>query len=396
MITRPRLPILAAAAAAAVLLTACSAKEQAPAHPVFDAALQQQPRQALLATQAAATASFTQTLTFTSEHGDTTQTSEGRLDFPGGRAAGSLAWKVAEGLPAEAQDALLGTRLGEGRSPARSRVVIDPATIRIRSGEAAYWLRYDESDPFGSGGTIDALRGAEAAFGGTMLEIVSGAQDVKQSAGDGGGRLYRAKLTAFNALGMFSPDLRKELVRSIPDVTEAPVTLTLAVDAQGRITRAEADLSALLDRKDSALGSITGLHATLVVSGLGASPPAMPPASERNLPAKETVRPIGELKPGACADLNTGTRVLDMVVAIPCEQPHDARVFGHSAFSLDHPGAEEAKRHASEKCGQAFGAAPDVWTRESVKKDHYWFTWPGEDGWGEGGVPVASCYVLSR
>ncbi|GGT55452.1 hypothetical protein GCM10010271_69090 [Streptomyces kurssanovii] len=386
-------------AAAAVLLTACSggtAKEQAPAHPVFDASLHQQPRQALLATQAAATASFTQTLTFTSEHGDTTQTSAGRLDFPGGRASGSLAWKVAEGLPAKAQDALLGTRLGEGRSPARSRVAVDPATIRIRADEAAYWLRYDESDPSGSGDTIDALRGAEAAFGGTLLEIVSGAQDVKQSAVDGGGRLYRARLTAFNALGMFSRDLREELVRSIPSVTEAPVTLTLAVDAQGRITRAEADLSALLDREDSALGPITGLHATLVVRGFGASPPVMPPASERNLSAKETVGPVGELKPGACADLNTGTRVLDMVVAIPCEQPHDARVFGHAEFSLDHPGGEEAERRASERCGQAFAAAPDRWIRESVKKDHYWFTWPGEDRWGEGGAPVASCYVLSR
>ncbi|QIP82726.1 hypothetical protein GLX30_25740 [Streptomyces sp. Tu 2975] len=30
------------------------------------------------------------------------------------------------------------------------------------------------------------------------------------------------------------------------------------------------------------------------------------------------------------------------------------------------------------------------------QQPHYWFTWPGEDGWGEGGVQVAGCYVLSR
>ncbi|MEU1892845.1 hypothetical protein [Streptomyces pristinaespiralis] len=175
-----------------VFLTACSAgsDEQEPAHPVFDAALQQQPRQALLATRAAGTASFRQTLTFTSEHGDSVQTSEGRLDFGGSRAAGSQAWKIADGLPDEAKDALLGTRLGEGRSPARSHLAIDPGTIRLRSGEAAYWLRYDESAPFASGDSIDALRGTEAAFGGTLLEIVSGAQEVRQSAADGEGRTY--------------------------------------------------------------------------------------------------------------------------------------------------------------------------------------------------------------
>ncbi|ALC19009.1 septum formation family protein [Streptomyces pristinaespiralis] len=399
MITRPRLSLAAVAVATSVFLTACSggSEEQDPAHPVFDATLQQQPRQALLATQAAGTASFRQTLTFTSEHGDSVQTSEGRLDFDGSRAAGSQAWKIADGLPDEAKDALLGTRLGEGRSPARSDLAIDPGTIRLRSGEAAYWLRYDESAPFGSGDSIDALRGTEAAFGGTLLEIVSGAQEVRQSAADGGGRTYRARLTAFNTLRMFSKDLRDELISSIdPGVTERRVTLDLSVDADGRISRAEADFSALLGRKDSALRSVTGLRAVLTVSGFGASPPVMPPLSGRTVSAKDTVRPIGEVEPGACVDLNTGTRVLDMVVAVSCEQPHDARVFAHAAFGADHPGRKAARQQAGENCRQAYRSASESWTREAVKDDMYWYTWPTEAGWNRGGKPVASCYVVSR
>ncbi|MGW1814549.1 hypothetical protein ACWCQM_13445 [Streptomyces sp. NPDC002125] len=129
----------------------------------------------MLTTQAARTASFTQTLTFTSASGDTVRTSSGRLDFPGGRAVGSSDWVLAEDLPEEARDVLLGVRLGTGRAPARTQVAVEPDTIRLRAGEAGYWLRYEGSfDAFGTGAAVDALRGSEAAFGGTLLEVLSG------------------------------------------------------------------------------------------------------------------------------------------------------------------------------------------------------------------------------
>jgi hypothetical protein len=357
----------------------------------------QQPRQALLATQAAGTARFTQTLTFTSKDGETVQTSEGRLDFSRSRASGSLKWKIAEDLPPEAKDALLGTQLGEGRSPERSRVAIDPATVRLRAGEADYWLRYEESEPFEASNTIDALRGSEAAFGGTLLEMVSGARQVKQAPGEGGGRDYTTSLTAFNALAPFSTDLRGELTSSIdPRSEQTPVTLDLTVDRQGRITRAEADLSALLGRKDSALDAVTGLHATLTLTGFGTSAPVMPPATERTLSAREHVKPVDEVKPGGCVDLSTGMRASHMVVVLPCEQPHDARVLAHIPFGPDHPGDEEARRQAEESCGRAYRSAPGAWTRKSAEKDGYWYILPTEDGWGRDGTPAATCYVLSR
>jgi len=395
------LPLRAAVVSAALLLTACSggAADDKPAHPVFDVPAEQQPRQALLTTQAARTATFTQTLTFTSPSGDTVQTTTGRIDFSGGRAAGSSAWAVAEGLPEEARDVLLGVRLGTARAPVRTQVVVEPDTIRLRAGEAGYWLRYEGSfDAFGTGAAVDSLRGTESAFGGTLLEVLSGAQKVKHSSVAEGGRAYEAQLTAFNALRMFPKDLSSELAADIdPNGTATPVSLSMSTDAKGRITRAEADFSGLLDtRKDSALAETTGLRAVLRVGTFGASAPAMPAATEQTLDAAESVMPVGEMKKGGCADLTTGTRTLDMMVSVPCAQAHEARVFAHARFDAAYPGYKQAKRMAREACADAYGSAPASWTEEGVKKDHFRYTWPGEARWGVGADPVVTCFVETR
>ncbi|MFC5070029.1 hypothetical protein ACFPN0_00010 [Kitasatospora cinereorecta] len=192
MITSRLHPLCAVAASAALLLTGCSggAADDKPAHPVFDVPVGQQPHQALLATQAARSAAFTQTLTFSSPSGDTVQTTSGRLDFPGGRAVGSIDWAPAEKLPQEAQDTLLGTRLA-GRAPTRTRLAVDPGTIRLRAGEARYWLLYEgNSGAIAPGAAVDTLRGSEAAFGGTLLEVLSAAEDVKEAPAKKGGRVY--------------------------------------------------------------------------------------------------------------------------------------------------------------------------------------------------------------
>ncbi|MFI2780854.1 septum formation family protein [Streptomyces sp. ALB3] len=390
----------AVAASAAMLLTACTggSSDDKPAHPVFGVPVEQQPRQALLTTQAARTASFTQTLTFTSASGDTVQTTSGRLDFPGGRAAGTIDWAQAEDLTEEARDTLLGVRLGASRAPARTEVAIEPDTIRLRAGGAGYWLRYEgSSDAFGTGAAIDALRGSEAAFGGTLLEVLSGAQKVKHAPAEKGGRTYRAELTVFNALRLFPKDLGSELTADIdPNGTATPVPLSISVDATGRVTRAEADLSGLLDKEDGALDEMTGLRAVLELGGFGAAAPVMPAASERTLDAKEAVRAVGEMEKGGCADLTTGTRTLDMMVSVPCAQPHDARIFAHARFDASYPGRKEAKRMAVEACTDGYRSAPAAWTGEGTEKGHFWYTWPGEEDWGVGADPVVTCYVETR
>ncbi|MGW4232869.1 hypothetical protein ACWEF9_26895 [Streptomyces sp. NPDC004980] len=400
MIRSHLLPMCAVAASATLLLTGCAGggTDDEPAHPVFGVPVEQQPRQALLATQAARTATFSQTLTFTSPSGDTVQRTAGRIDFPGGRAAGTIDWAPADDLPDEAKDALLGVRLGAGRAPARTRVAVEPDAVRLRAGEAGYWLRYEgSSDAFGAGAAVDSLRGAESAFGGTLLEILSGATKVKQSPAAKGGRTYLGKLTAFNALRLFPKDLAAELTADIdPNGTATPVSLSMSTDAEGRVTRAEADFSGLLDKKDSALDEVTGLRAVLKVSGFGKSAPVMPAASERTLDAEESVTAVGEVKEGGCADLTTGTRTLDMVVSVPCAQPHEARVYAHARFDAAYPGNRAAKRMAGEACRDAYGPAPAAWTREGVEKDHFWYTWPGEARWGIGADPVVTCYVETR
>ncbi|MFE9727378.1 hypothetical protein ACFYQ5_28255 [Streptomyces sp. NPDC005794] len=400
MIRSHLLPLCAVTASATLLLTACTggSADDKPAHPVFDVPVEQQPRQALLTTQAARTASFTQTVTFNSPSGDTVQTASGRLDFPGGRAVGSIDWAPADDLPEEAKDTLLGVRLGAGRAPARTRVAVEPDTIRLRAGEAGYWLRYEGSfDAFGTGAAVDALRGAESAFGGTLLEVVSGAQKVKESPAGKGGRTYQAKLTAFNALRLFPKDLGSELTADIdPNGTATPVSLSMSADAKGRITQVEADFSGLLTKKDSALDEMTGLRAVLKVSGFGASAPVMPAASERTLDAEKAVMAVGDMKKGGCADLTTGTRTLDVVVSVPCAQPHEARVYGHARFDAAYPGHKEAKRMAGEACRDAYGSAPAAWTGEGTEKDRFRYTWPGEARWGVGADPVVTCFVETR
>ncbi|MEV4966369.1 MULTISPECIES: hypothetical protein [Streptomyces] len=397
---RSQLRLLCAVVVPTLVLTACSGSpaDQRPAHPVFDAPVGQQPRQALLETQDSRSARFTQTLTFGSPSGDTVQRSVGRVDFAEGRAAGSIEWSLAPDLPEPAKDALLGVRLGPGHAPARTRIAVDRDSVRLRAGEAGYWLTYGGTlEAFGGEASVNALRGSESAFGGTLLEIVSGAQDVEHAEDAEGGRTYEAKLTAYNALRMFSRDLQAELTSNIdPSGTDTPVTLGLAVDADGHITRAEADFTELLDRKDSALAEMTGLHAVMTLNKQGDSPPVMPAPSEPTLDAKTAVRAVGDLKRGSCADLATGNRTVDMVVAVPCTQPHDVRVFAHARLGTEYPGDDMAQRKAGEACRRDHLAAPREWRRESADEDEYWYTWPEEDGWGVGGAATASCYIVTR
>lgn len=308
---RSQLRLLCALVVPTLVLTACSGSpaDQRPAHPVFDAPVGQQPRQALLETQDSRSARFTQTLTFGSPSGDTVQRSAGRVDFAEGRAAGSIEWSLAPDLPETAKDALLGVRLGPGHAPARTRIAVDRDSVRLRAGEAGYWLTYGGTlEAFGGEASVNALRGSESAFGGTLLEIVSGAQDVKHAEDAEGGRTYEAKLTAYNALRMFSRDLQAELTSNIdPSGTDTPVTLGLAVDADGHIARAEADFTELLDRKDSALAEMTGLHAVMTLNKQGDSPPVMPAPSEPILDAKTAVRAVGDLKRGRVLTWRPGT-----------------------------------------------------------------------------------------
>ncbi|MFC9266815.1 hypothetical protein ACFTXJ_03455 [Streptomyces zhihengii] len=401
MITRTRVLAAAGAASALLLLSGCSGTEPAPAaaHPVFDAPADEQPGLALTATQSARTVAFRQTLTFTTRHGATVLTSEGRMDLPAGRAAGAQTWKTAGGLPASLRERFLGASLGPDETqPATTGVAVDGQDVLVRPGEAGYWLRYTPADTFdeGNDNAVQSLRGTAVPFGGTLLDLVPGAGRVTSSEAAGGGRTYRATTTAPEALELFPPGVRSGLTRGMGDDSlPLPVTLEIGADAEGRLTRATADLAPLLGNENDGLAAVTALRAELTVSGHGTSAPELPPAAVQRT-AADVVKDIHAVEPGACVDLATGMRDNSLIAEIPCGARPEARIFARPVLAGDHPGAKTANRSARAACGGEYIGAPKAWTATSEKKGSYWSVWPSEGAWGERGAARAACFVMLR
>ncbi|MEU4497550.1 hypothetical protein AB0F96_29940 [Streptomyces sp. NPDC023998] len=404
VIRRPSLRAIAAAVL--LLLTACSRSpadhEPKPSpHPVFSKPLGTQPYAALQQTQNAGSASFTQKVTFTSKQGDAVQTTVGSLNFAGKRGAGKRDWTLPKTLPGRVKDALLGTATEEGLRDSSAVIAVDPQTVHYRSASAKYWLRYGANGDHVEGlDSIAKLRGTEAALSGTLLETVTTAKATAQRNTPGGGRSYRTEFGLDAAWGLLFPaDLSEELAPVWKvDPTRAPVVMTLTVDSKGRITRAEADLSALLRKdKESALATVTSIHAELALAAHGAAKPAMPTSSDMVLDAGKAVMADEDTKPGDCIDFNTGARTNALVVRVTCSGPHDARVFAQTPLGDGgYPGRAAAERRALDGCGEAFDRAPSRWTDEAVPRGHYWSSWPLEAEWKAGAEPVATCYVASR
>ncbi|MFD7443469.1 hypothetical protein [Streptomyces sp. NPDC059909] len=394
-----------ALAAASLLLAACGGStDDAPAakpkpHPVFSLPVGEQPYQSVRQTQQAGSASFTQQLTFTSRQGDAVLTAAGRLDFTGGRADGTHTWEIPDGLPAKARDTLLGEVLGKGSAASSARIALAPETVQHRSGTADYWLRYDLSQPVDEDDSIAWLHGTEAPFGGTLLEVITSLHSIKGQPVSGGGRRYTAHIVPSGATeNLFPGDLRRRLRTVVPSESAGtPVPMTLTTDAEGRITQAEADLSALLKAGDSGLPGVTALRARLVLTAHGRTKPVLPSASDAVLEAGKAVLTRHEATPGDCIDFNTGTRDASLVVEVSCTGPHDARVFGRVPLtSGDYPGPEAAHRRASDTCRRAHGRAPSAWTEDNAEPGKYWSSWPTASDWGDRRQRVATCYVVSR
>lgn len=396
----------AIAAAVLLLLTACSRgpadhEPKLSPHPVFSKPLGTQPYAALQQTQNAGSASFTQKVTFTSKQGDAVQTTVGSLNFAGKRGAGKRDWTLPRTLPGRVKDALLGRATEEGLRDSSAVIAVDPQTVHYRSASAKYWLRYRANGDDVEGlDSIAKLRGTEAALSGTLLETVTTAKATAQRSTPGGGRSYRTEFGLDAAWGLLFPaDLREELAPVWKvDPTRAPVVMTLTVDPKGRITRAEADLSALLRRdKESALATVTSIHAELALAAHGAAKPAMPTSSDMVLDAGKAVMADEDTKPGDCIDVNTGARTNGLVVRVTCSGLHDARVFAQTSLGDgSYPGRAAAEHRALDACEEAFDRAPSRWTDEAAPRDHYWSSWPLEAEWKASAEPVATCYVASR
>ncbi|MER5891344.1 hypothetical protein ABT160_46765 [Streptomyces sp. NPDC001941] len=363
-----------------------------PAHPVFSKDADLQPFAALNATKDAKNASFRQTLTFASPQGTAVLTSTGHMDFTLSRAQATRTWSVAKGVPEDTRKLFLGDSAGGAPATGR-RIAVDTQAIRIRPDNAGYWLRYDAQS---GGKDITDLRGSSAPYGGTLLESLASTGNVTVRPAAGGGRTYSSKL-ALNAVSVLLPTAVQPELAALPyeDTNTASVPFTMVVDSTGRVTRADADLSSLLGRKDTPLAPVTSLRASLVLSGHGTSAPAMPGAAERVLDAADVVQRRGDVKPGSCVDFDTGTGSWDQMVVVPCGGAHHGRVYAQRKLSGTYPGDEGAQDKASAACEDAYGSAPASWRRESRERDAYWTAWPSREEWDDGTGRYATCYLVT-
>ncbi|MFD7326607.1 hypothetical protein ACFV9D_36940 [Streptomyces sp. NPDC059875] len=379
----------AALAAASLSLTACGGggTDAAAAHPVFSEPLDRQVFLALRHTQQAGSAEFRQKVTFTSPDGKAVQTLTGRLDFADSRGEAASTWRVPRQFPEDARETILGALPGRDTGDATSRYTVDTEAIHYRAGSAGYRLRYSGSDikPLWGVDSISHLRGSEAAVGGTLLEALGSAVATSQSGT--AGRSYRATFPLTAAFDLFPYDIRQEFAPTplYDTAKSAPIPVTVDVDAEGRVTRAQADLSALLSKeKDSALAGVTGLHADLTLGGFGASKPtAAASPAERTLDAAEVVIATYDAKPGDCMDFNTGLRHYRMVARVPCTGSYDGRILEQHTLTGDYPGAESAEDQADRACAT------------SGTRDRAWYTWSTEREWTDNGEGRVTCYSVT-
>ncbi|MFD5325133.1 hypothetical protein [Streptomyces sp. NPDC127092] len=378
-------------ATASLFLTACSGgaddarpKAAPTRHPVFDQKLDRQVFLALRQTQKARTVGFTQRLTLTTKKGKAVQSVEGRLDFAKNTGDAVVRWTVPEKFSDGAKDAILGRVPGKSNADSWGRVLVDGQNITYRAASADYWLRYGAGDYDRSLRTLDRLRGTEAPVGGTLLEVLGGAEATSRQ-----GVNYRATAPLDPVSNMLPVEISEQLTSETytPGIARnKTVPLTVSLDTTGRLSRVQADLSGMLGKKGSVFPDATALTMELSLDKYGAPRPATEPTG-RVLDAGKTVRSIHDVRPGRCVDFSTGQRDLELVAEVPCAKPHDGRLFAHASYSggayPDEPGA---KKEASRACDRAYGRASDSWISEAGDEGAFWYMW-GPDG--------ISCYVVT-
>lgn len=398
-LTRARFGVATAAAAAALTVAGCFAGEPAePPHPVFSAPKEQQPAKALEATLAADAFAFRQTMAFELGTGEAVLTSEGRMAPKAGHAVGTRSWTFTKRVTTGQREALLGSSPAPSPQPAELGVAVEGADVLVRPGTAPYWIRHAPSDFTLDGNrNVESLAGTQVPFGGTLLELLSSGGQVTKSMPTKAGRTYTIRTTAPAALALFPKDLRDMLHRGTDEAAAPlPIDLVLRTDGQGRFTRASADLGALKAREWGSLRSLKGIRAELTISRHGAGAPKLPSAA-RQLPARDTVREIDELEPGACFDPHTGTDSNRLVVSRPCETKHGARILAQPEMTTTYPGADKARQQAETACDRAVPNSPAAWRAESAERDTHWFTWPTDKwDWNEHGAARATCYALTN
>ncbi|MFC7968497.1 hypothetical protein [Streptomyces cinereoruber] len=370
--------------------------------PVFEERLADQLNAASRATAASGSARFTATLTYGSAGGTAVERVTGVLDYARDAARVERSVDVPRGFPEEAAADL-------GRAPgdrAREVYAVEKNDISYRTARGT-WLHYDASGSTEFADSVGALMeyaGEAAPWGRTLAEVVRHADPERQPAPTpDGGRRYELDVEVRGA----AVALPHSVAYAFAD-GRAPddVPLTVALDKDGRLLRAEADYRSALGtlRAQGLLKGVTSLRAEYVLTGHGEQKVPPLPAGEPVEDAERTTVTLPALKAGACASHDTGLSHLARVRPVPCGKDADLRVFGQERIDETVKGQNPAglgNRLASERCEKAYQAAPAAWTSRGRPSGQYWvagdenldFAYIGPDVTVTGDF---TCYVVLR
>ncbi|WP_432113591.1 hypothetical protein [Streptomyces sp. S1] len=370
--------------------------------PVFEEKPADQLAAASRATAASGSARFTATLTYGSAGGAAVERITGVLDYARDTARVERSVDVPRGFP-EAAAADLGREPGDR---AREVFAVEKNDVSYRTSRGT-WLRYEAS---GSLEFVDSLgdfmeyAGEAAPWGRTLAEVVRHADPERRPAPTpDGGRRYEVDVDARSAAEALPHSVAYAFVGS---KSADDVPLTVLLDKDGRLLRAEADYRSALGtfRGQGLLKGVTSLRASYVLTGHGEQEVPPLPAGEPVEDAERTTVTLPALKAGACASYDTGLGHLGRVRPLPCGKDAGLRVFGQERIDETVKGQNPAglgSRLASERCEKAYRKAPAAWTSGGRPSGRYWvagdeslsFTYVGPDATVTGDF---TCYVRLR
>ncbi|MFJ6249012.1 MULTISPECIES: hypothetical protein [unclassified Streptomyces] len=370
--------------------------------PVFEERLDDQLAAASRATAATGSARFTATLAYGSAGGTAVERVTGVLDYARDTARVERSVDVPRGFPGAAAADL-------GREPgdrARQVYAVERNDVSYRTSRGT-WLRYAASGSMefaDSVGTFMEYAGEAAPWGRTLAEVVRHANPERQPVPTpDGGRRYEVDVHVRGAAEALPHSLAYAFVGT-KAADEVPLTVVL--DEDGRLLRAEADYGSVLGtlRGQGILRGVTSLRAEYVLTGHGGQKVPPVPAGEPVEDAERVTVTLPALKAGACASHDTGLGHLSLVRPVPCGKDADLRVFGQERIDETFEGRDPSgvgDRLASERCEKAHRKAPAAWTSGGRPSGRYWvsgneslaFTYDGPEATVTGDF---TCYVRLR
>lgn len=320
------------------------------------------------ATEAAGTARFVSTLLYTAKGGgQLTDRTTGSHVFKEDRAVAVQVQSTTGAFPKSAVTALRGENGRAWRSYS-----VEGDDVLYRTAKRT-WLRYAAGAPEDVAKAAAGLTkraGSTVPYGGTLADAVFGAFPAAQPKKRSDGTRYYHVMTSAGVFADLVPDGFAPKKGASGEAAE--VSLEVELDAQGRLTRAGADLSSLLTDRETQ--GVTGLKAVLVQSDFGHEAPASVRPGEPTEDAGKVLTATAKLKPGACASTDTGLGSVVLARPVDCSAAPDLRVFAQITLNdpIEGPMSfESVYELAKDRCGERYGSAPAAWKAQGRPAGEY-------------------------